>query len=65
MVKIGILEVNGILTLYEHFGHLPTDVVRADGRLENGNKAHEELDGLIIPGGTIMESESLTQELEE
>ena len=65
MVKIGILEVDGILTLYEHFGHLPTDVVRADGRLENGNKAHEELDGLIIPGGTIMESESLTQELEE
>lgn len=65
MVKIGILEVDGVLTLYEHFGHLPTDVVRADGKLENGKKAHEELDGLIIPGGTIMESESLTQELAE
>ncbi len=65
MVKIGILEVEGVLTLYEHFGHLPTDVVRADGKLENGKKAHEELDGLIIPGGTIMESESLTPELEE
>ena len=59
MVKIGILEVDGVLTLYEHFGHLPTDVVRADGKLENGKKAHEELDGLIIPGGTLIESNSL------
>lgn len=65
MVKIGILEVDGVLTLYEHFGHLPTNVVKADGRIENGKKAHEELDGLIIPGGTIMESESLTPEVAE
>ncbi len=65
MAKIGILEVEGVLTLYEHFGHLPTDVVREDGKLENGKKAHEELDGLIIPGGTIMESESLTPEIAE
>lgn len=65
MIKIGILEVDGVLTLYEHFGYLPTDVVKADGKLENGKKAHEELDGLIIPGGTILESESMTSEVEE
>ncbi|RAP52824.1 MAG: hypothetical protein BZ138_02325 [Methanosphaera sp. rholeuAM270] len=65
MVNIGILEVEGVYALYEHFGHLPTDVVRSDGRLENGKKAHEVLDGLIIPGGTIMESESVTPELAE
>ena len=33
MVKIGILEVDGVLTLYEHFGHLPTNVVKADGKI--------------------------------
>ena len=65
MVKIGILEVEGVLTLYENFGRLPTDVVKSDGRLENGKKAHEELSGLIIPGGSIVESESITPELEE
>ena len=65
MVNIGILEVDGVLTLYEHFGHLPTNVVKSDGTIENGKKAHEELDGLIIPGGTIVESETLTPELTE
>lgn len=63
--KIGILEVEGILTLYENFGHLPTDIVKANGKLENGAKAHEELAGLIIPGGTLLESETMTPELEE
>jgi cobyric acid synthase len=65
MVNIGILEVEGVLTLYEHFGHLPTNVLKSDGTIENGKKAHEELDGLIIPGGTIVESETLTPELIE
>ena len=63
MTKIGILEVEGILTLYENFGHLPTDIVRSDGTIENGKKASEELDGLIIPGGTLLESETMTQEV--
>ncbi|WP_455646088.1 AAA family ATPase [Methanosphaera sp.] len=65
MTKIGLLEVKGVLTLYENFGHLPTDIVKSDGTLENGKKAHEELDGLIIPGGTILESESMTPEVAE
>lgn len=65
MTKIGILESLGSLTLYEHFGHLPTDLVKSDGTLENGKKAHEELDALIMPGGTQIESESLTPEAAE
>jgi len=65
MTKIGILEVKGTLTLYEHFGYLPTDIVKSDGCIENGEKAHKELDGLIIPGGTIVESETFTPELAE
>lgn len=65
MTKIGLLELKGVLTLYEHFGHLPTDIVKSDGTLSNGKKAHEELDGLIIPGGTILESESMTPEVAE
>lgn len=65
MVNIGILELQGILTLYENFGHLPTNVVGPDGTIENGKKAHEGLDGLIIPGGTLVESESITPEVIE
>ncbi|MBO7718882.1 MAG: cobyrinic acid a,c-diamide synthase, partial [Methanosphaera sp.] len=65
MKKIGLLEVKGALPLYEHFGHLPTNIVKSDGTIENGNKAHTELDGLIIPGGTLVESETITPELEE
>lgn len=65
MKKIGLLEVKGALTLYEHFGHLPTNIVKSDGTIENGSKAHEELDGLIIPGGTLVESETITPELAE
>ncbi len=65
MTKIGIVEVKGILTLYENFGHLPTNIVKADGTIENGKKAHEEVDGLIIPGGTLLESETMTPELAE
>ncbi len=65
MIKIGLLEVKGSLPLYEHFGYLPTNIVKFDGTIENGKPAHEELDGLIIPGGTIMESETMTPEIEK
>jgi hypothetical protein len=40
MKKIGLLEVKGALTLYEHFGHLPTNIVKSDGTIENGKKDH-------------------------
>ncbi len=56
-MKIGILYVKGSLPLFEDFGNLPTHIVNENGMV-NGNKAHKELDGLIIPGGSIIESES-------
>ncbi len=57
-MKIGLTYVKGSLPGYENFGHLPTDIVKENG-LVNGNKAHEELDGLIIPGGSLIESNSI------
>lgn len=65
MKKIGLLDVKGALTLYEHFGYLPTNIVKADGTIENGKRASDELDGLIIPGGTLVESETITPQLVE
>lgn len=55
MVKIGITYLKGAVPGFEDFGNLPTDFVNSQG-LVNGVKAHEELDCLIIPGGTIIES---------
>jgi cobyric acid synthase len=63
MKKIGLLYVKGSLPAFEDFGGLPTDLVKENG-LVKGKKAHKELDGLIIPGGSIMESQSLSPDLE-
>ena len=57
-MKIGILYVKGALPLFEDFGNLPTHIVNEYGMV-NGVKAHKALNGLIIPGGSIMESESI------
>ncbi len=57
-MKIGILYVKGALPRFEDFGNLPTHIVNDYGMV-NGIKAHKTLDGLIIPGGSIMESESI------
>lgn len=62
MKKIGILYVKGALPNFENFGKLPTHLLKDNG-LINGKKAHHVLDGLIIPGGSIMESESITPEV--
>lgn len=62
MKKIGILYVKGSLPNFEDFGKLPTHLLKDNGMI-NGKKAHEVLDGLIIPGGSIMESESITPEV--
>ena len=62
MKKIGILYVKGSLPNFEDFGKLPTHLLKDNG-LVNGKKAHQVLDGLIIPGGSIMESESITPEV--
>ena len=62
-MKIGLTYVKGALPGYENFGHLPTDIVKTNG-LVNGNKASEELDALIIPGGSIVESEGIPYDCE-
>ncbi len=61
-MKIGILYVKGALPLFEDFGHLPTHTVNENG-LVNGLKAHKVLDGLIIPGGSIVESITISSDL--
>lgn len=58
MKKIGLLYVKGSLPVFENFGELPTHIIKENG-LVNGQKAHKVLDGLIIPGGSIIESQSV------
>ncbi len=63
MKKIGILYVPGSLPAFENFGELPTHLLKDNGMV-NGKKAQEVLDGLILPGGSIMESLSISPEVE-
>lgn len=62
MKKIGLLYVKGALPVFENFGELPTHIIKENG-LVNGQKAHKVLDGLIIPGGSIIESQSVKDTL--
>ena len=62
MTKIGLAYLNGAVPGFEDFGNLPTDIVKDNG-LINGNKASKELDALIIPGGTLIESNDINMEL--
>ena len=62
MTKIGLAYVKGAVPGFEQFGNLPTDIVKENG-LVNGNKASEELDALIIPGGTLIESNDINIDL--
>jgi len=64
MKKIGFLYVKGALPAFEDFGHLPTHIVGNSGMV-NGFKMHKELDGLIIPGGSIIESQSVGNDLKD
>ncbi|MBT0158363.1 AAA family ATPase [Candidatus Bathyarchaeota archaeon A05DMB-2] len=48
----------GTLPCFEEFGNLPTDIVRQDGQVK-GKPASEVLDMIIIPGGSLVESQSL------
>ncbi len=64
MKKIGLLYVKGALPLFENFGELPTHIVKENG-LVNGQKASDVLDGLIIPGGSIIESQSVGEDLKK
>ena len=62
MTKIGLAYINGAVPGFEDFGNLPTDIVKENG-LVNGMKASEELDALIIPGGTLIESNDINMDL--
>lgn len=62
MTKIGLAYINGAVPGFEDFGNLPTDIVKENG-LVNGNKASKELDALIIPGGTLIESNDIEMPL--
>ena len=54
----------GALPCFEEFGFLPTDIVRGDG-LVQGKNASEVLDLIIIPGGSLVESQSIKPSLVE
>ena len=56
--RIGLVYLPGALPCFEDFGNLPTDLVREDG-LVDGKPASEVLDMLIIPGGSLVESQSV------
>ena len=62
MTKIGLAYINGAVPGFEDFGNLPTHIVKENG-LVNGNKASDELDALIIPGGTLIESNDINMGL--
>jgi cobyric acid synthase len=61
--RVGLVYVPGALPCFETFGNLPTDLIREDGLLE-GRPASEILDMIIIPGGSLVESQSITPSLE-
>ncbi|MBM4401505.1 MAG: cobyrinic acid a,c-diamide synthase, partial [Crenarchaeota archaeon] len=60
--RIGLAYLPGALPCFEEFGNLPTDIVREDGRVHN-KQASEALDMLIIPGGSLVESQSIKDSL--
>ena len=64
MVEIGLVYVKGSVPRFEDFGNLPTCIVTEDGMV-NGKPASEVLDLIIIPGGSMIESKSITPELKE
>jgi cobyric acid synthase len=58
--RVGLAYLPGALPCFEEFGSLPTDIVREDGQVE-GKKASEMIDLIIIPGGSLVESQSLKE----
>lgn len=56
--RIGLVYLPGALPCFEDFGNLPTDIVGADAQVD-GKPAGEVLDMLIIPGGSLVESQSV------
>lgn len=60
--RIGLVYLPGALPCFEDFGNLPTDLVCSDG-LVGGKPSSEVLDMLIIPGGSLVESQSVNDKV--
>lgn len=58
IINIGLVSIKGSLPGFEDFGNLPTVLVKENGLID-GIPAHKVLDGIIIPGGSLVESNSL------
>ncbi len=56
--RIGLVYLPGALPCFEDFGNLPTDLVTGNATVD-GKPASEVLDMLIIPGGSLVESQSV------
>jgi cobyric acid synthase len=57
-----LVYVPGALPCFEDFGNLPTDLVCSDA-LVDGKPASEILDMIIIPGGSLVESQSINKKV--
>ena len=60
--RIGLVYVPGALPCFEDFGNLPTDLVYSDA-LVDGKPASAVLDMIIIPGGSLVESQSVNEKV--
>ena len=60
--RIGLVYLPGALPCFEDFGNLPTDLVCSDA-LVDGKPASEILDMIIIPGGSLVESQSVNKKV--
>jgi cobyric acid synthase len=60
--RIGLVYLPGALPCFEDFGNLPTDLFCSDA-LVDGKPASEVLDMLIIPGGSLVESQSVNDKV--
>ena len=60
--RIGLTYLPGALPCFESFGNLPTDLVKANACVD-GKPASEILDMIIIPGGSLVESQTVNDKL--
>jgi cobyric acid synthase len=56
--RVGLAYLPGALPCFEAFGNLPTDIVSEKGLVE-GEPASGVLDMMIIPGGSLIESQTV------
>jgi cobyric acid synthase len=62
--RIGLAYLLGALPCFEAFGGLPTEIVGKNG-LVGGKPASEVLEMMIIPGGSLVESQSVKDGIEK